>query len=49
VRVGVVTQSQHIIVTLGKNYRDEIGEEPEEKKIQGQKQSGIQLRGGSKA
>jgi hypothetical protein len=32
-----------IIVPVWKNYRDRNGEEPEEKKVQQQTQSGIQL------
>jgi hypothetical protein len=34
-----------IIVPVWKNYRDGNGEEPEEKKVQQQAQSGIQLKG----
>jgi hypothetical protein len=34
-----------IIVPVWKNFRDRNGEEPEEKKIQRQTQSGIQLKG----
>jgi hypothetical protein len=36
-----------VIVPVGKNYRDGKGEEPEEKKVRWQAQSGIQLKGRS--
>jgi hypothetical protein len=36
-----------MIVPSEKNYRDGYGEEPEEKKVQQQVQSGIQLKGSS--
>jgi hypothetical protein len=36
-----------IIVSVWMNYRDGNGEEPEEKKVQQQAQSGIQLKGKS--
>jgi hypothetical protein len=45
VRDGVaIPQSQlwSIIVSVWKNYRDGNGEEPEEKKVQQQTQSGVQ-------
>jgi hypothetical protein len=48
VRDGVaIPQSKlwPIIFPLWKNYRDWNGEEPEEKKVQQQSQSGIQLKG----
>jgi hypothetical protein len=48
VRDGVATPQSHpwpIIVPVWKNYRDGNGEEPEEKKVQWQAQSGIQLKG----
>jgi hypothetical protein len=43
-----IPQSQlwPIIDSVWKNYRDGNGEEPEEKKVQRQAQSGIQLKGG---
>jgi hypothetical protein len=50
VRDGVaILQSQlwPKIVPVWKNYRDGNGEEPEEKKVQWQAQSGIQLKGRS--
>jgi hypothetical protein len=34
-----------IIFPVWKNFRDENGEEPKEKKVQWQAQSGIQLKG----
>jgi hypothetical protein len=36
-----------MIVPVRKNYRDGNGEGPEEKKVQGQVQNGIQLKGRS--
>lgn len=46
---GTIPQSQlwPITVSVWKNYRDRNGEEPEEKKVQRQAQSGIQLKGRS--
>jgi hypothetical protein len=52
VRDGVaIPQSQFwpIIVPVWKNYKDGNGEESEEKKVQWQDQSGIQLKGRPKA
>jgi hypothetical protein len=50
VRDGVATPQSHlwpIIVPVSKNYRNGNGEEPEEKKVQRQAQSGIHLKGRS--
>jgi hypothetical protein len=50
VRDGVAIPQSHlwpIIVSVWKNYRDGNGVEPEEKKVQWQAQSGIQLKGRS--
>ena len=46
---GAIPQSQlrPIVVSIWKNYRDENGEEPVEKKVQGQAQIEIQLKGSS--
>jgi hypothetical protein len=49
-RDGVAIPQSHlwpIIVSVWKNYREENGEDPEEKKVQRQAQSGIQLIGRS--
>jgi hypothetical protein len=48
---GSIPQSKlcPIIVPVWKNYRDGNGEEPEEKKVQWQAQSGIQIKGRPKA
>jgi hypothetical protein len=50
VRDGVATSQSHlwpIIAPVCKNYRDGNGVEPEEKKLQWQIQSGIQVKGRS--
>jgi hypothetical protein len=50
VKDGVAIPQSHlcsIIVPVWKYYRDGNGEEPEEKKVQRQAQSGIQLKGRS--
>jgi hypothetical protein len=50
VKDGVAIPQSHlwpIIVPVWKNYRDRNGKEPEEKKVQLQAQSGIQLKGRS--
>jgi hypothetical protein len=50
VRNGIAIPQSHlwpIVVSVWKNYRDGNGEEPEEKKVEQQAQSGIQLKGRS--